>query len=174
MSDVKSENKELLLMVEQIASKINNAPALNGGFDKMLIIMEHVQDKQEETSSKVDQIYDGLYKPDDGLYARVRTVQTFTNGLEKQLEEHTVADKASHTELFDNLKKLIETDVVHDKQLETTLKLKKIAGEDLERLHSVLQVKTIWTNIWGKVAWLVLGSVLAAIGKTIWETLSHH
>jgi uncharacterized protein YaaN involved in tellurite resistance len=173
MSDTKSDNKQLQLMVESIAQKINTSPVLNGGFDKMMVIVEHIQEKQQETSEKVDKIHDGLYNPDDGLYARVKMVETATEQMVKSHAAHIAADEKNMKEINDSLKKLSSTDDDLSKKVETTSRLKKIAGDDLEKLESVIKVKSTWSEWWGKAVWLVVGGVLAAIGKAIWEAVGH-
>jgi uncharacterized protein YaaN involved in tellurite resistance len=173
MSDTKSDNKQLQLMVESIAQKINTSPVLNGGFDKMMVIVEHIQEKQQETSEKVDKIHDGLYNPDDGLYARVKLVETDIKQMVKSHTAHLAADEKNMKEFNDSLKKLSSTDDDLSKKAETTSKLKKIAGDDLEKLESVIKVKSAWGDWLGKAVWLIVGGAFAAIGKAIWEAISH-
>lgn len=162
MSDPKSDNKQLQMLVESIALKINSSPALNGGFDRMLVMVEHIQEKQEETSDKVDKIHDGLYNPDSGLYARVKMVESASEMFGK-----------NHASIATDLKKLTAADEDLAKKAETTSKLKKIAGEDLEKLESVIKVKTAWSDIWTKAIWFVVGGSLAALGKAIWDAVAH-
>jgi uncharacterized protein YaaN involved in tellurite resistance len=174
MSDPKSDaSKQLQIIVESIATKINNSPVLNGGFDKMMVIVEHIQEKQQETGAKVDKIHEGLYSPDDGLYARVRMVENVTADFAKKHAEHITNDEKNMKEISENLKKLATVDEELVKKVETTTKLKKIAGDDLEKLESVIKVKSAWGDIWSKAAWLVVGGTLAAIGKAVWELVAH-
>jgi len=173
MSDIKSDNKTLQLLVESIAHKINTSPALNGGFDKMLVIVEHIQEKQVETGEKMDKIHEGLYNPDDGLYARVKMVESATENFAKIHAAHIQSDEKSMREISNSLKKLSTTDEDLSKKAETTSRLKKIAGEDLEKLESVIKVKSTWSEIWSKAMWLVVGGAFAAIGKAIWEAVGH-
>lgn len=172
MSDIKTD-KELQLLVESIANKINRAPALNGGFDRMLVIVEHIQDKQEQTANKLDKIHDGLYEPNDGLYARVKMVETVTADFAKKQAEHLGYDEKNMKEMNESLKKLTDIDTDLGRKAETTQRLKKIAGEDLEKLEAVIRVKSLWAGVWSKAAWLLGGGILAAIGKTLWELLAH-
>lgn len=162
MSDTKSDNKNLQLLVESIANKMNSSPALNGGFDKMLVMVEHIQEKQEETGEKVNKIHEGLYNPDTGLYARVKMIENTTELFGK-----------NHAAIAANLKKLTAVDEDLTKKAETTSKLKKIAGEDLEKLESVIKVKSAWSDIWTKAIWFVVGGSLAALGKAIWDAVAH-
>jgi hypothetical protein len=178
MSDNKTDtkdlqNKDLQQMVEIIARKINNSPALNGGFDKMMVIVEHIQQKQDETNEKIHEIYNGLYQPDDGLYARVKSTENEAISVSKRLDQHLSADEKLQNDMNSSFKKLVEKDEEFSKKAETTIKLKKIAGDDLEKLESVIKTKNAWLNIWSKIIWILGGGILAEIGKKIWEFLSH-
>ncbi len=173
MSDTKIDNKEpqnkdLQVVVETIAKKINNSPALNGGFDRMMVIVEHIQEKQEEANNKMDRIHDSLYDPDDGLYARVKSVEVVTSDFAKRQDEHLSSDEKVLSQLTNSLKKLNED--LMDK-LVTTKKLKKIAGDELERLELMIRSKNVWLSIWSKAAWLLGGGILAAVGKTVWDLI---
>jgi len=167
MSDTKSSqpmvNRRLQMVIEDIAKKINGAPALNGGFDKMMVIVEHIQEKQDETTKKIDKIYDGLYEPDDGLYARVKTMEDSSNNF--------TADEKTLNDLNASLKKLADKDAELEEKADTTERLKKIAGEDLEKLESVIKVKTNSFDFLAKITWLLAGGALAAMGKAAWEAL---
>ena len=172
MSETKTDNKELQQTVESIAKKIHGAPALNGGFDRMLVIVEHIREKQDDTTEEINKIHDDLYEPDDGLYARVKMVENVAADFAKKQTEHLATDEKALVSLNESLKKLSEKDDDLGKKAETTLRLKKIAGEDLEKLESMIRVKSVWLNVWSKAVWLLGGGILAAIGKTVWELVS--
>lgn len=171
MSEPKSDNKELLLLVESIASKINGAPALNGGFDRMMVMVEHIKEQQEDTSIKVDKIHHGLYEPNEGLYARVKMVETTTTDLAKRQANHITVNERKLETINATLKKLGEKDDDLLKKVEITDRLKKITGEELEKLANVIQVKSTWTDSASKVAWFVIGGLLVEIGKFAWTII---
>ena len=164
-----SEPKETKQLLENIASKINNSEAVNG---KMFVMMEHIQEKQQETSEHITKIHDGLYDPDEGLYARVKMVETATKEFSDKHAEHIQNDEENMGQINSSLKKLTEVDVDLTKRSETTTKLKRIAGEDLEKLRSVLETKTMFQTILSKAVWLIVGGILAALGKTIYNLLA--
>ena len=63
-------------LLESIARKISESKALNGGFDRMCVMIEHIQDKQEESGKKLDKVSEALYGPDNGLFSRVKTIES--------------------------------------------------------------------------------------------------
>jgi peptidoglycan hydrolase CwlO-like protein len=161
------------MMVEGIAKKINGAPALNGGFDRMMVIVEHIQEKQEETTKKIDKIHEGLYEPDEGLYARVKAVEGSAVGFAEKQIKHFTSDEKNLSDINASLKVLSDKDEELEGKAETIIRLQKIAGEDLEKLESVIKVKNTWFDASSKIFWLLAGGALAAIGKTVWETIFH-
>lgn len=172
MSDIKIDNKDVQQMVEEIAKKLNGAPALNGGFDRMMVVVDYIRERQDEATRKINRIHEDLYEPDDGLYARVKMVENVASDFSKKQIDHLATDERTLSSLNDSLKILAQKDDDLGKKAETTLKLKKIAGEDLEKLESMIRVKSVWLSIWSKAVWLLGGGVLAAVGKTLWETLA--
>jgi len=173
MSDEKSGNRQVQSLLEGIATKINNSPVLNGGFDRMMVIVQHIEEKQAETGQKVDKIHDGLYDPIDGLYARVQKVELATEKFAEKQSEHIDLDEQNMAEINESLKKLSAATGDLEKKAETTIKLKKIAGDDLEKLDSTIKVKTTWSDAWAKIIWFVVGGVGAALGKAVWEYVAH-
>jgi hypothetical protein len=99
-------------------------------------------------------------------------VETVAADFAKKQAEHLATDEKTLVSLNESLKKLSEKDDDLGKKAETTLRLKKIAGEDLEKLESMIRVKSVWLNVWSKAVWLLGGGILAAIGKTVWELIS--
>lgn len=172
MSEIKSD-RQLQVLLEGIASKLNGSAVLNGGFDRMIVMIEHIQEKQAEASGKIDSIQEGLYDPNTGLYTRVKTVEA---AMGKMVELHAmhIAEDGKHLlEINENLKSLVEVDNQLEKKTATVVRLQKIAGDDLEKLESVIKVKSAWGNAWDKVVWLLVGGVVAAMGKALWEVFGH-
>jgi hypothetical protein len=165
MSGTKSD-KDLQTILEGISVKINSSPVLNGGFDKMLVIVETIKERQNETSKKVDEIHKGLYEPDTGLYARVKSV-------ESDFKEHADNDDKNMAGIRNSLEKLVDKDKDLEKKVEHTTKLKKIAGDDLEKLESVIQAKGKAGEWFGKIIWAILLAILGGLGKALWDAVNH-
>ncbi len=156
-------------MLERITKKVESSPALNGGFDKLMVTVEHIKEKQDSTWLKVDKIHEGLYEPDTGLYARVRSVETSTATMAENYEEHIINDEKSMDEINSSLKKIGE---ISERADEVAKKVKSIAGEELEKLTPIIKARTLFGEITSKAIWLLGGGILAAIGKTVWEIVS--
>lgn len=163
-----TNDKNLQLLLENIAAKLNSSAVLNGGFDRMMISIEHIEEKQKETNDKVNKIHDGLYDPEQGLYARVKAIETnYTSHLKK--DEEMQAKLLAELNEVEQREEEIATKI----DSETTEKLKKIAGDDLGNLAELIETKSWWSEIWVKLLWIFIGGVVGAIGKTVWETFGH-
>lgn len=165
------DEKEVQLkeMLERIHKKIESSHALNGGFDKMMIVVQHIKDKQDETCDKVDELFKGLHQPDTGLYARVKTIEDNTKHFNQRYEEHVISDEDNLTEINTSLKKISTQNFEEGR---VTEKLKSVAGDDLEKLNSILKIRTFFNEVASKAAWLLVGGALTGAGKVLWEIFS--
>ncbi len=58
-------------MLQNIHQKLDNSPALNGGFDRLLYKIDGIEKSQVQIVEKVDKIHEAIYNPDEGLFARL-------------------------------------------------------------------------------------------------------
>jgi hypothetical protein len=162
-----SENAQLKEMLERIVKKVENSPVLNGGWDKMVVTIDHIKEKQDISSEKMDILHDALYQPDDGFFARVASIEHETIAIKDKIVEHTEADEKFH--------ETIELSLKEGKPSEDTAravnKLQEIAGKDLEELNSVIKIRKTFE----KMFWLIAAGTGSVIGKMLWDILmSHH
>ena len=50
---------------------------INGKFDQMIQSLDTLKDKQEDMASDISQIKEAVYDPDEGLYARLRALESW-------------------------------------------------------------------------------------------------
>ena len=67
---------QLLSKVSKIEDKVTSAKSLNGGFDKLLIEVEHIKETQTAVLEGVRGVKQNLYEPDSGLFSRVKELET--------------------------------------------------------------------------------------------------
>ena len=58
---------------------------LNGKFERVMDNIEIVKDKQEEMAEDVAKIKEAVYNPDEGIYARIRELESFKRQVSKVL-----------------------------------------------------------------------------------------
>ena len=67
--------KLMLEKLEKVENKIVNAPAMNGGFDKLLNEVDHIRKTQKDILEGVRGVKQNLYEPDSGLFSRVKELE---------------------------------------------------------------------------------------------------
>ena len=68
--------KIVLEKVEKVENKISNAKSMNGGFDKLMLEVEHIKDTQSDILEGVRGVKQNLYEPDSGLFSRVKELES--------------------------------------------------------------------------------------------------
>ena len=68
--------KIVLDKVEKMETKISNAKSMNGGFGKLMIEVEHIEDTQSDILDGVRGVKQNLYEPDSGLFSRVKELES--------------------------------------------------------------------------------------------------
>ena len=66
---------KLLHKVEKMECKLASASSLNGGFDKLLVEIEHIKETQNEVLQGMRGIKKSIYEPDSGLFSRVKQLE---------------------------------------------------------------------------------------------------
>ena len=128
--------KIVLDKVEKMEAKISNAQSMNGGFDKLLIEVQHIKEAQGDILEGVRGVKRNLYEPDSGLFSRV-----------KELEMESAR----------RMDYIIETKPIVGEHQEL-LHWKKEAQKDLDEVEGLrLEVAKLqdWKGGISKVVWLV-------------------
>lgn len=86
-------------ILEIIQKKLQNASALNGGFDTLLHKIDRIEQSQGQIVSKVEKIHDAIYDPSDGIFSKmsqtkIENTQQFSN-LENRITSLTEWRKQS-------------------------------------------------------------------------------
>tara|TARA_R100000995_G_C3471574_1_gene118602 strand:+ start:106 stop:564 length:459 start_codon:yes stop_codon:yes gene_type:complete len=68
--------KIVLEKVEKVENKISNAQSMNGGFDKLMLEVEHIKETQNDILDGVRGVKQNLYEPDSGLFSRVKELES--------------------------------------------------------------------------------------------------
>jgi len=68
-------------------TKISNAKSMNGGFDKLLIEVEHIKEAQGDILEGVRGVKRNLYEPDSGLFSRVKELENESERRNEFIQE---------------------------------------------------------------------------------------
>jgi len=58
---------------------------IGGKFDQIMNSIETVKDKQDDMAKDITQIKEAVYHPDEGLYARLKTLETWKENSSRLL-----------------------------------------------------------------------------------------
>jgi hypothetical protein len=110
--------KIVLQKVENMEYKILNAQSMNGGFDKLLLEVQHIKEAQLDILEGIRGVKRNLYEPDSGLFSRVKELETESARRQDYITE-TKPIVVQHQELL-LWKKQVEKEVdeVEDLRLE--------------------------------------------------------
>jgi len=71
-------DESLELLISEIHSKLDGV-VFNGGFETLVSNVQNIQKTQQEMLIKMEDVHKVIYEPDDGLFARVKKVETIHN-----------------------------------------------------------------------------------------------
>jgi predicted nucleic acid-binding Zn-ribbon protein len=162
-------------LVKGISEKLQKAEVLNGGFDRlqedMSLLRENVSEirselckvnvelsnfKEQNIDFKKDlaRIDEAIYHPDNGIYKRIHRSSDHEELREQKL------DRA--LEKINTVEKMIEP--LDD----TEKKLKRIAGDELQELNTIVKTRQ---NI-DRIFWILITAVIGGGAKVIWDMIS--
>lgn len=136
-------------LLELLVKKIEKSAALNGGFEKLCIMIEHIQSEQEKSTQKLDKVSEALYDPLDGLFSRVRVIETKLDTNIKDLIKKCDVIPSVEDEIRD-LKKFRENALA-------------IAGTNLEELNELVKLRKNLANIYWALALSAAGAFASMI-----------
>lgn len=169
---VKLEMLETLL--KGISEKLHKAEVLNGGFDRMQkdmsslrehvgeirtevlkvnVELAHVREQSGEFKKDLARIDEAIYHPDNGIYKRIHRSSDIEELRDKKIDQAL--------EKIDAVQKTIDPIEKTDKDL------KKIAGDDLKELSTIVKTRQ---NI-DRIFWILVTAVLGGAGKFIWDAI---
>ena len=143
---------QLLSKVSKIEDKVTSAKSLNGGFDKLLIEVEHIKETQTAVLEGVRGVKQNLYEPDSGLFSRVKELET-----ESQRRLEFIQESKPALEFSKEL-------VVWKKQADKDL-------EQFEKLQIEFEKLKDWKEGAQKVIWLVATAAGGMWVKTLMDMM---
>lgn len=150
--------------IDAILLKVRNASVLNGGFDSIKKEIKEIKEAQVrmeyevkflvETDAKyqkrISDITELIYDPDDGIYKRIANATGSDSEMQKRLDS---VEKNLQT---------IEKLLTSTSQISESIK--KIAGEDLSELKSLVGTK----NTVNKLFIVLVTAVMGSVGTFVW------
>jgi hypothetical protein len=82
---------ELAAILSRIDAKIQNAKALNGGFDALMVKVESIEDSQQQMVNQIEKLSQSMYDPDEGIFARHKELATWQQYRDKEARDQVAA-----------------------------------------------------------------------------------
>lgn len=71
-----TQNEIIIDELRDIKQTLKDAPALNGGFDKLCTTVEYVAEEQRKSSENIEAIEQKLYDPEVGVFSKLQSLET--------------------------------------------------------------------------------------------------
>lgn len=154
-------------IIRAINDKVQKAEILNEGFGdlknnvtdirhaqiKMESEMKSIRAHESALKEKIQEINEAIYDPDNGIYRRINESITYDKIRDEKI------DKA--VENMDKVKDIL-------KPIEKTEEdLKKIAGDDLKELQSIVRTRQVIDRMF----WIMATALVGAGAKILWDLI---
>lgn len=200
-TNVTNEQRMILDELRDLKATLRSAPALNGGFDRLTNNIEHIKEKQEEqddvikelreerhemrnllgqikvkldvTEKKQDKVESNVFDPDNGLFARMKVIESKANNVEKlnaqtvsAFEKHSLQDETH----FQSIKEKLD-EIIDDQRplIDASGKLEEAAGKDFDEIKSLVKHK----KNFDKIYWLLITAIVGTVLKAIFDVFFH-
>jgi len=160
-SDELSEQNNSNDILHKIRKKLDDSAALNGGFDKLIFMIDSIEKNQIQIVEKVDKIHEAIYNPDDGLFARIAINKV------SQLEAVTTIEK-----------RLIEISTWQEQCTVDSISSEKKEDEINSKIqkieYSISNIQNFQNTLFSSFKWLCAaasGGILAAFIKFLFNSI---
>ena len=159
---IESNRQQILEMQNRILS----APAMNGGFSNLMYKIEKIEQSQSQLVTKVDDIREVLYNPDNGLYARIKSVENRTVKVD-QFEE--LEDQIESIQSWKSREeRLAEKEELNDENLAKIINQHSEVIKELQSWHQKQTAAVRWIIITAATA------IVGLVGKLIHAYIFNH
>jgi DNA repair exonuclease SbcCD ATPase subunit len=156
-------------LLGRISRKIESSAVLNGGFDKLVSVVDHIKQRQEEQSEKLDQINTRLYEPKDGLFSRVQQLENDVHIADTRLEGHDKTEEDNFKMIEKHLEKIESIKKTSEDTALITKRLQRIGGEDLQDIEKMVSLNKRMTAIF----WAMISLAASALANLAWNLIAH-
>jgi len=155
-------------MISAINDKVHKAEVLNEGFSELranVTDIRHTQIKMESEirsirageanlKNSITEISEAIYDPDNGLYRRINESLTMDKIRDEKLDR-AVTKIAKVEEILAPIEKTEED-------------LKKIAGDDLKELQSIVKTRQVIDRMF----WIMATALVGGGAKILWDFIA--
>lgn len=164
--DVIARDKQIIELLASVQKTVQSAPALNGGFDRLVAKVDKIDVTQQQLVQKVDQVHECLYEPDEGLYTRIRDIDKW-----RLSQVESAKEVKQGLEDIRQLKTWREN--IESQEAKTEKKIEK-REEELDQALEELRDLKKWKDNASKFFWLIGASSAGVFIKAVWDIVGNH
>ena len=158
-SDPTDDVNETLRVLLEIQKKLVGSAALNGGFDKLLVKVDQIEEKQEKTLQEIETIRNAIYDPNEGVFALIKSTEASQNEEVHQLER-----SLGETKIFLDFTK---------NQLNEKEKTLSTLQEKVSQHETTVKELSDWKqNVSGAIRWITM-TLITGIGGLLYDIFIH-
>lgn len=153
-------------LLSKIQDKIEKSPALNGGFETLMFKVNNIENAQTQLVETVASINEAVFKPDDGLFARVKEVERISDNVENvnKIEKDVLEIKLWKN----NEEKVLAKGVVETEENEKLAASHSIQLIELQKWKQRINSVTKWTMV------TIATGITTLFGKLIYDFIVGH
>lgn len=153
-------------VLHEVREKVMGSSALNGGFESLMFKVNGIEANQVVMGQQIGAIHEAVYRPDDGLFARVKSIEL-------------VKERIDDVDEFEmNVRELQQWRSAHEKTLEIVAACnnenKKIADEHSAMLAEFTRFQTRMYAVVKWFALLLIGGMGTLTSKLLYDFVSGH
>ena len=116
--------------------------AIDKKVDRMMNIINNLKERNDDVAKDITKIKDAVYHPQDGLYARIKDLETHS-------KKHVEYER-KHSDL--------------DKEIQT------LKDTNTANLLKITTLET-WKDNQSKVSWIAITAIIGLAAKQLWDLL---
>lgn len=161
-----SEREQLIELIQILQQKVISSPAFNGGFDTLLVKVEKIDESQAQMGTKISSIHEAVYHPDNGLFARVKEIESVKEKIES-------VDRLEKEVMQLQQKRIVEEKAV-EKETKLSEEQQKLVKEHSDKLRDLVEFKQKISVVskWLAVTLATGGATL--VGKIFFDFVQGH
>lgn len=153
---------EIAEVVLQLHKKISASAVLNGGFDSMMLKVDALGEDVKDIKTKI-------YEPDDGIFARIKSIEVDTKRI-----ANDVARTVDRVEAHDQIEGDVKLHHQRIDMMETNLSGLKSISEQQKVIDDLVKYRNRVNSVLKWVGVSLGGAVVSLLFKFLYDLIQGH
>lgn len=157
-------SEDTLRLLTKINEKLQQARALNGGFDALVLKVDMIEKSTLKVEKRLDSLHQAIYDPDKGLFARIRAVEVTKSDNVADIDKQLVEFKTWRDYEHKQIDRFVTSETDHREEVADALKKIDEFSAWRNRLTSIYN----WTIV------TFAGAGVGLLGKLLYTVISRY